>query len=215
MQLQDIWGGFNSDQYRYIVDIIKHSDAKSICEIGTFVGTTAKHVWEGIRETGKTLYLVDNYKFIPKDKREKFFKTVKHSIDNSTQDIITVLEDSHEYNWTQHNFVIFGHHDGDHMIPDFERLIDSDVDYALIGDGMPRCFQRTKTIFEFLSSRSNNGYKVKYYLDGLMVVGKKDLECTLPTTDAVLFGDNVKVMPKTEGNYLKALNELKRIYQLD
>jgi hypothetical protein len=101
------------------------------------------------------------------------------------------------------------------MIPDFERLIDSDVDYALIGDGMPRCFQRTKTIFEFLSSRSNNSYKVKYYLDGLMIVGKKDLECTLPTTDAVLFGDNVKVMPKTEGNYLKALNELKRIYQLD
>lgn len=212
MQLQDMWGGFSEDQYRYITHIIKNSDAKSICEIGTFVGTTAKHVWNSIKDTDKKLYLIDNYLFLPKEKRQKFFNTVKHSIDAETNNIITVIEDSHTYDWTKHNFVIFGHHDADHMLPDFKKLLTSDVDYAIIGDGIPRCFERTKAVFEFLSGELNYGYEVQYYLNGLIVIGKKNLKCSLPTTNDILFGKPIKVMPKPEGNYSKALDELKKLY---
>ena len=34
-----------------------------------------------------------------------------------------------------------------------EKLMNSDVQYAIIGDGIPGCFQRTKAVFEFLSDR--------------------------------------------------------------
>ena len=53
MQLQSLWSGFTNEQYDYITNIIKNSDAKSVCELGTFVGTTAKHIWENIKNSGK------------------------------------------------------------------------------------------------------------------------------------------------------------------
>ena len=65
MQLQSLWSGFTEEQYKYITNIIKNSDAKSVCELGTFVGTTAKHIWDGIKNLDKKLYLVDNYFFLP------------------------------------------------------------------------------------------------------------------------------------------------------
>ena len=51
MHLQDTWTGFSTDQYKYITNIIENSDAKSVCELGTFVGTTAKHIWESIKDS--------------------------------------------------------------------------------------------------------------------------------------------------------------------
>ena len=63
MQLQDMWTGCSEEQYQYITNIIKNSDAKSVCELGTFVGTTAKQIWESIRNSDRQLYLVDNYMF--------------------------------------------------------------------------------------------------------------------------------------------------------
>ena len=53
MQLQSIWSGFSEQQYNYMTDIISNSDAKSICELGTFVGTTAMHVWNSIKDLDK------------------------------------------------------------------------------------------------------------------------------------------------------------------
>ena len=55
MQLQRIWSGFSEEQYEYITDIVANSDAKSVCEIGTFVGTTAQKIWENKRFGQKTL----------------------------------------------------------------------------------------------------------------------------------------------------------------
>ena len=120
MQLQSLWSGFTPQQYDYITNLIKNSDAKTVCELGTFVGTAAKNIWSEIKDTGKKLYLVDNYAFIPENQREKFFKTVKDSIDKDTKNIITVLQSSHDYDWTKHNFIFFGHHDADHMLPDLQ-----------------------------------------------------------------------------------------------
>ena len=215
MQLQNIWSGFSKEQYNYMTDIIDNSDAKSVCELGTFVGTTAKQIWDKIEGSGKKLYLVDNYMFLPENKREKFFKTVKHSIEPNTNAIVTVLESSHTYDWTQHDFIIFGHHDADHMLPDLEKLMNSDVQDAIIGDGIPGCFRRTKAVFEFLSAQSDYGFEAQYYLNGLIVIGRKKLECTLPTTRDSLFGNSIKYMPKSPTNYKKAIDEVKRIYQLD
>lgn len=212
MHLQDIWTGFSDQQYKYITNIIQNSDAKSVCEIGTFVGTTAKHIWGSIKGSEKKLYLVDNYMFLPEDKRQKFFSAVKHSIDPETKDIVTILEDSHSYKWTKHDFVFFGHHDADHMLPDLKKLINSDVQYAIIGDGVPGCFQRTKAVFEFLADRLDYGFEAQYYLNGLIVIGRKKLECTLPTEEGTLFAHTIESMPKEKTKYEKATDELKRIY---
>ena len=212
MQLQSLWSGFTEEQYKYITNIIKNSDAKSVCELGTFVGTTAKHIWDGIKNLDKKLYLVDNYFFLPEQKRQKFFDTVKYSIDKNTQNIIPILQSSHEYNWTQHDFIFFGHHDYNHMIPDLHTLMNSDVDYAIIGDGMPKCFQRTKAVFELLSTLTGKGIRPQYYLNGLIVLGRKTLTCDLPIKEDFLFGHKIKYMPKPKGGYLKAIDELKRIY---
>tara|TARA_B100001248_G_scaffold158813_1_gene119738 strand:- start:8429 stop:9079 length:651 start_codon:yes stop_codon:yes gene_type:complete len=215
MQLQSLWSGFTQQQYDYITNIIKNSDAKTVCELGTFVGTAAQHIWNAIKDTDKKLYLVDNYKFIPEDKREKFFNTVKDSIDKDTDNIVTILQSSHDYDWTKHNFIFFGHHNAAHMLPDLQTLIFSDVDYAIIGDGIPGCFQRTKATFEYISQMTGKGLYPQYYLNGLIVLGRKELECTLPTEQDYFFGQKIKYMPKAPGSYLKAVDELKRIYQLD
>ena len=98
------------------------------------------------------------------------------------------------------------------MLPDLEKLMNSDVQYAIIGDGMPGCFRRTKAVFEFLSARSNYGFEAQYYLNGLIVIGRKKLECILPTTPDSLFGHSIKYIPKTKSNYEKAIDELRRIY---
>ena len=214
MQLQSIWSGFSKEQYEYMTDIIHNSDAKSVCELGTFIGTTAKQVWDKIEGSGKILYLVDNYAFLPENKREKFFNVVKRSIEPNTRAIITVLESSHTYDWTQHDFIIFGHHDADHMLPDLEKLIWSNVNYAIIGDGIPNCFQRTKATYELVAQMSGKGLHPQYYLNGLIVLGRKKLECTLPTTEDYFFGHKIKYMPKVAPNYKKAIDEVKRIYQL-
>lgn len=212
MQLQKIWSGFSQEQYEYITNIVSKSDAKSICEIGTFVGTTAQKLWEVIKDSDKKLYLVDNYKFLPENKREKFFQAVKRSIDSNTDKIITVLQDSHTYNWQQHDFVIFGHHDANHMLPDLQKLMESEVHYAIIGDGIPNCFHRTKAIFELLANLTGKGWHPQYYLNGLIVLGKKPLSCSLPTEHDYLFGHRIRHMPKANNNYTKALDELRRIH---
>ena len=101
------------------------------------------------------------------------------------------------------------------MLPDLQTLIFSDVDYAIIGDGIPGCFQRTKATFEYISQMTGKGLYPQYYLNGLIVLGRKELECTLPTEQDYFFGQKIKYMPKAPGGYLKAVDELKRIYQLD
>lgn len=213
MSLQDLWSGFSDQQYEYITHLISESDARSVCELGTFVGTTAQRIWQKIKHSDKKLYLVDNYMFLPDDKREKFFRAVKHSIDPETKNIIPILEDSHTYNWQQHDFIIFGHHDADHMLPDLHKLIESDVDYAIIGDGVPSCFHRTKATFELIANLTGKGLQPQYYLNGLIVLGRKKLSCTLPTEEDFLFGHSIKFMPKRNKNYRGAIDELRRIHR--
>ena len=212
MKLYEMWEGFSKEQYSYITNLIKNSDAQTICELGTFVGSTAKQVWDEIKDTGKELYLVDNYAFLPEDKREKFFHSVKHTIDPKTKNIKCILQNSHTYDWTKHNFIIFGHHDADHMLPDLNKLIYSYFDYVLLGDGTPRCFQRTKATYELISSMSGHGLRPLYYLQGLILLGRKNIKCDLPITKDYFFGHEIGYMPKPKGRYLKALDELKRIY---
>ena len=109
---------------------------------------------------------------------------------------------------------MFGHHDADHMLPDLDKLIWSNVDYAIIGDGIPNCFQRTKATYELVAQMSGEGLHPQYYLNGLIVLGRKKLKCTLPTTEDYFFGHKIKYMPKVAPSYKKAIDEVKRIYQL-
>ena len=209
MQLQTLWSEFSTKQLDYITNIIKNSDAKSICELGTFVGTSAKHIWDGIKDTDKKLYLVDNYLFLPKKYRWAFFNTIKNSIDKDTKNIIPILQSSHKYNWTQHDFVIFGHHDYDHMLPDFNILLQSDVKYAII-DINSKCFDRFNLLLHSVVTQESN-LKLQYYIDGIFVLGREKLKCTLPTKNKLFFHRQIKCMPKGTGTYLQAIKNIQNM----
>ena len=48
MDLENIWLQWSNRQLNYVIDIIKNSDAESVCEIGSFVGSVASPLWNGI-----------------------------------------------------------------------------------------------------------------------------------------------------------------------
>lgn len=198
----------------YMTNIMAMSDAKSVCYIGPFLGGTADVIWKKIKPLGKELYLVDNYLFIPESKREHFFSKVKDQIDPDSERIHTVLASSHDYDWTKHDFVFLGHHDIDHMRPDLDRLVNSDVKYAVV-EIVPRCFQRLKAITELLTHLPARDLRPLYYLNGLVILGRQPLHCDLDTTQDTLFGHDVSYMPRTKGSYLRTIDELKKLYQLD
>ena len=105
MKLEGLWNQFTKRQFDYLGNIIYRSNAKSICAIGSFAGSVARAIWKAIKVSDKELYLLDNYAFLPEALREPFFKAVKKTVGDSDR-IHTVLESSHVYDWTQHDFVI-------------------------------------------------------------------------------------------------------------
>ena len=206
MNLENLWTQWSNRQINYITDIIKNSDALSICEIGVFGGSVARPLWNSIKDTNKELYLVDNYHFLPKNAREPFFKFVKNSISNSER-IHTILEDSHKYNWDQHEFIIFSHGSYEHMVPDFNRLLQSDVKYAVI-DVTPTCIDRFELLLSSVVTQESN-LRLQYYVDGVFILGRKELKCTLPTKNKLFFHQEIKCAPKQGGSYIKAIEEIK------
>ena len=54
MNLENIWLQWSNRQLNYVIDIIKNSDAESICEIGSFVGSVARPLWNGIKAVSYT-----------------------------------------------------------------------------------------------------------------------------------------------------------------
>jgi len=206
MDLENIWLQWSNRQLNYVIDIIKNSDAKSVCEIGSFVGSVARPLWNGIKDTNKKLYLVDNYHFLPENARKSFFKFVKKSIGDSEK-IYTILEDSHKYNWDQHDFIIFSHGSYEHMIPDFNRLLQSNVKYAII-DITPTCFERFNLLLHSVVTKESN-LKLQYYIDGIFVLGREKLNCTLPTKKELFFHEPIQYVEKESGSYIKAINNIK------
>ena len=205
--IQDYYDGASKLQLDYLTNLIKNSDAESICELGTFVGTTAKHIWQGIKDTGKKMYLVDNYLFLPEQKREQFFNFIIKSIDPDTKNIIPVLQSTHEYDWTQHDFILFGHHDADHFWPDYHTLINSNVKYAFIGDGYEKDFNRYKGLQELVANKKCKLRPI-YHLHGIYVFGQNDIHCDLPTKDGIIFDNKVKYIPKISGKYIDKISNI-------
>ena len=202
MNLENIWQQFSKRQFEYLSDIVSHSDAKSICEIGAFCGSVARAVWKGIQHSDRELYLIDNYAFLPEKFRPHFFKLVKKSISNDKR-IHTLLEDSHQYDWTQHEFVIFSHADYDHMQKDFERLIDSNVKSVAL-DIPLGCFKRTATMLDAINQKK---LTLQYYVDGMLICGQTT-HCSLPTEEGMLLGQPIRYVKKKKGSYQTAIDKI-------
>ena len=83
MKLEGLWDQFTKRQFDYLGNIIYRSNAKSICDIGSFAGSVARAIWRAIKVSDKELYLLDNYAFLPEKERELFFKAVKKTVGNS------------------------------------------------------------------------------------------------------------------------------------
>ncbi len=202
MNLEKIWHQFSPRQYSYLGDIVGNSSAKSVCEIGAFCGGVARAVWQGIKDTDKELYLIDNYAFLPERFRKHFFKAVKKTISNSDR-IHMLLENSHEYDWTKHDFLIFSHADFDHMEKDFDRLLDSKVKWVALD--LPKgCFKRTA---KMLDAITNKKLFPSYYVDGMIICGPTT-PCTLPTQEGTFLGHQVRYVEKKKGSYNKAVEDI-------
>tara|TARA_Y100000590_G_scaffold467399_1_gene646185 strand:- start:4374 stop:4994 length:621 start_codon:yes stop_codon:yes gene_type:complete len=206
MRVDGIWNQFSERQFDYLENIISNSSAKSICDIGAFAGSVSRCVWKAIKNSDKELYMLDNYEFLPEKLREPFFKTVKKTISDSNK-VHTILEDSHKYNWTQHDFVIFSHADYTHFKPDFDRLIKSKVKWVALDVPMG-CFKRTTTMLDAIK---NKNLTPQYYVDGMIICGKPT-PCTLPTEDGELLGHKVQWVQKKKGSYVKALEKIAKTF---
>jgi len=193
--IQNMWKEHDKIVYEYMRNIIKNSHAESFCELGTFVGTTAKEVWDSIKDTSKKLYLVDNYFFLPEHRRKIFFDHIIKNIDPTTKNIIPILASSHDYNWQQHDFILFGHHSIEHFEKDFQTLMNSTVKYFFIKSSENN-FHYTKRIYELINNKQSK-YVPKYFLRGRYIFGHKDIpcDCDLPTKKAELFGHEIKYIP--------------------
>lgn len=210
MILEKIWNQFSPKQLEYLVNIVENSDAKTVCEIGTFTGSVARPLWKSLQHTDKELYLVDNYHFLPENMRNSFFQFVKKSMGDSDR-IHTILKNSHEYEWNKHDFIIFDHENLEHMVPDIETAIHSNVKYlAVYIDEMS--INRTAMIFEAIA---DNQLIPQYYLNGLFICGKKKLKCDFDMSEAQIFGNTVKYLPtpfehhhKLKGTFDKAKQEI-------
>ena len=153
MKLENIWQQFTQRQFDYLGNIIYRSKAKSICDIGCFAGSVGRAVWKAIKVSDKELYLLDNYAFLPEAFRQPFLKAVKKTVGDSDR-IHTILESSHVYNWTQHDFVIFSQADIDHFRPDYEKLIQSNVKWVALDLSSTNCLQRFSIILDGIKDNS-------------------------------------------------------------
>ena len=202
MKIEALWNQFSRRQSKYLGNIVANSDAKTVCDIGAFAGSVSRCLWEHIKDTDKELYMIDNYLFLPQKWRQPFFNTVKKTVGNSER-IHTVLENSHTYDWCQHDFVVFSHESFAHYNPDLKKLYTSNVDTVVI-DLPLNCFERTKSMLEHVQTGK---LTPRYYIDGTIVCGK-DTVCTLPTESGELFGHPIQYAKKAKGSYANAIDHI-------
>ena len=203
MKLDGLWDQFSKRQFDYLGNIIYRSNAKSICDIGSFAGSVARAVWKTIKVSDKELYLLDNYAFLPEALREPFFKAVKKTVGDSDR-IHTVLESSHVYDWTQHDFVIFSQADIEHFKPDFEKLIQSNVKWVALDLSSTYCLQRFSTILNGINDKK---ITPQYYVDGMIICGEPT-PCTLPTESSEFLGHKIQFAKKKKGAYIQAIEDI-------
>jgi len=202
MDIENIWQQFTKRQFEYLSDIVSHSNAKTVCEIGVFCGSVARAIWKGMENSDKELYLIDNYSFLPEKFRKPFFKMIKKTI-SSNDRIHTLLEDSHKYDWTKHDFIIFSHADYDHMKNDFDKLLTVNVKTVAL-DIPFGCFKRTTTILEALKDKK---LRPQYYIDGMLICGQMT-HCSLPTEEGTLLGNPIRYVKKKKGSYQTAIDKI-------
>jgi hypothetical protein len=202
MKIDTLWSQFSDRQFRYLANVIEHTGDGSICEIGAFAGSVARAIWPAAKIKNRSLYLVDNYLFLPEKLRLPFFKMVKKTVSEDDR-IHLILEDSHQYDWSAHDFIIFSHADYDHMAKDFKTLINlKNKSVAL--DLTLNCMQRTNLV---LSAIKESILIPKFYIDGLLICGD-DVECTLPLDHGDFLGHPVRYASKQKGSYNKAINQI-------
>ena len=202
MILEGLWNQFSNRQFDYLGNIVYKSKAKSICDVGAFAGSVSRAIWKAIKVSDKELYMLDNYKFLPEGLRESFFKAVKKTVGDNDR-IHTILENSHTYDWTQHDFIIFSHADYNHFKPDFDKLIKSDVKWVALELPL-NCFERTSTM---LGAIKNKELTPRYYIDGMIICGEAT-PCTLPTESGELLGHKIQWVKKRKGSYVKAVEDI-------
>ena len=52
--------------------------------------------------------------------------------------------------------------------------------------------------------------RLQYYIDGIFILGREELKCTLPTINKLFFHQEIKYAPKQGSSYIKAIGEIQR-----
>tara|TARA_R110001632_G_scaffold151988_1_gene269632 strand:- start:79 stop:699 length:621 start_codon:yes stop_codon:yes gene_type:complete len=202
MILEGLWNQFSKKQFDYLGNIVYRSKAKAICDVGAFAGSVSRAIWKAIEISDKELYMLDNYAFLPEGLRESFFTAVKKTVGNNDR-IHTILESSHTYDWTQHDFIIFSPADYNHFKPDFAKLIKSNVKWVAL-DLSLNCFQRASAM---LNAIKNKELTPRYYIDGMIICGEAT-PCSLPTSSGEFLGHKIQWADKPRGAYVDAVENI-------
>lgn len=196
----DIWKQFTNQQDEYLGNIIKLSPAKSVCEVGSFIGSVSRTIWRNIKHTDKTLTMVDNLHFLPERLQDKFFAFIKKTVSSDPR-VQTVLSDSKNYDFTQHEFVVHSHENIQHMKQDWEKIVKCKWGVLEISTN---CFERTSFVLDAIR---RDEITPRYYINGVLVFGDPT-PCDLPVQKGELLGRPVMFAPKREGTYTDAVKRI-------
>ena len=81
------------------------------------------------------------------------------------------------------------------------------VKYAII-DLTPTCIDRFELLLSSVITKESN-LQLQYYIDGIFVLGREELKCTLPTKNKLFLHQQIKYAPKKSGGYIEAIKTIK------
>lgn len=189
----------SQQQINYLGTVIRENGhLQNIVEIGLGSGGVAEGVWQHIHSTDKKLLSIDAFFFLPENVRQKHGDSVIKGIKNYNENIQFLLADSISYEWQKNDLVISSHEDSEHFLRDWEKFCkDQGSVSCIVMDINEHCGVRFFKMLEILKDPPH-GFSLDLYVDGMLFLSKKPLQCSLPTNVGTLYERTCRCAPKRE-----------------
>ena len=200
-------------QIEYLATIMKENSViRSTIEIGAGSGGVAEQIWKHIHHTGKVFHAIDTYYFIPRPHREKFAKQIRDMMPHKNDNFQLRVEDSQDGKWKTFDMMISSHEDGDHFEQDWSLFEQAPGDlHTVVLDINPHCGQRFSRTTDILLTPPH-GFDNMIYIDGMVVMSKHLLECSLPLSPGTMLGRKFLYAPKRATNMQAHQQHLNRLF---
>lgn len=200
-------------QTEYLATIMKENIViRSTIEIGAGSGGVAEQIWKHIHHTGKVFHAIDAYYFIPRPHREKFAKQIRDMMPHKNDNFQLRVEDSQLGKWKTYDMMISSHEDGDHFEQDWSSFEQAPGDlHTVVLDINPHCGQRFSRMTDILLTPPH-GFDNMIYIDGMVVMSKHLLECSLPLLPGTMHGRKFLYAPKRATRIQAHQQQLNRLF---